>query len=202
MKQLYNLVVIYLTGIVIISCSSEPKKVSAHDLFENPQGLTYKLGEKSDTVFFTGVSIDSNNIEDGNKYILEEQYSKGKLNGEQIKYYLDGKVCFLRNWKNGMLEGKSKGLYPNGVTKYEGSFRNGEKDGKWTWYMVNGNVDSETLYKEGSFEMTCECCNKKYWSKTGWVPKPSFLTSSWDSYYPKQADKGPYCSKKCALDCK
>jgi hypothetical protein len=201
MKQFYNLVAVCMTGIILISCSSEPKKVSARELLKNHQGLTYKLGEKKDTIFFTGISIDSSNIEEGKKYMLEEHYSDGILNGGQTKYYVNGKIFFTRNWKNGKLDGETKGLYASGITKYEGSFKNGEKDGKWNWYDENGKVTSTENWINGGRMVKCTCCNKEFNSKEGWSAKPSFLTSAWDDYYPKQ-DGGEYCSKKCALDCK
>jgi hypothetical protein len=201
MKQFYNLVAVCITGIILISCSSEPKKVSARELFENHQGLKFKLGEKKDTIFFTGISIDSNHIINKVRYIAELPYKNGLIDGKLIMYYFpSGEIKEVMGYKKNLPNGNFVGYFKSGIISKKGQFLNGEKDGNWNWYDEKGKVTGTENWINGGRMIKCTCCNKEFNSKEGWSAKPSFLNKAWDDYYPKQ-DGGEYCCKKCAIDC-
>jgi len=101
----------------------------------------------------------------------EENYKKGKLDGEQLIYYPDGKVTESAIYKNGLKEGviskySSKGILieeiaykegtPNGLAKYfelkgglkeTGYYNNGKRVGTWQYYM-DGEIATEDELKK------------------------------------------------------
>jgi antitoxin component YwqK of YwqJK toxin-antitoxin module len=201
MKNLYKLNGILFIVAILFGCSSTLEKTPLKKLSTNQKGYLYKIGDNKDTILFTGIAVDSNNIEDGKKYIIEEECLNGELNGLMTKYYLNGKIYFTLKFKNGKRNGNEVSYYENGQKSGEGSYSNDEMDGKWIWYKENGNIDFEKEYKNGSYEKKCDCCSKMFWSNEGWASKPRGLGKSWYAIYPKQENDAQYCSKKCALDC-
>ncbi len=173
-----NLLFICFIMFGLSSCNnvSTKDKVAAKDLKTNSKGLIVKINPQThDSVVFTGVSVDSSFKNDEIKGVLVAKYSDGKLDGSSNIYYLSGKLYLEEEWKNG------------------------EEDGKWTWYNEKGEVSSERVFKDGSYEATCPCCNKKFWSKYGWTPTPrAYARKMWTEWQ----NGGRYCSQKCAIDCR
>ena len=78
----------------------------------------------------------------------ETFYSGGLKNGLSTKFFEDGKVMSVTNFKDDQPEGLFTFYYESGLVQMTGSFKNGLKSGKWLSYDEQGNVLSEEDYKE------------------------------------------------------
>jgi len=153
------------------------KKTSKTELFKDKDGFTCIVDIKNDTLFFTGIAIDSNVKVSGEKLIEEETFSSGELNGPTTRYYSNGKK------------------------RLEGAYVKGVEDGKWTWYKKNGQVENERVYKDGSYAMKCACCGKEYQSKNGVSGDVEYQLYKGFRRIARQDDGGEYCSAECVLKC-
>ncbi|WP_103865265.1 toxin-antitoxin system YwqK family antitoxin [Aquimarina sp. I32.4] len=104
-----------------------------------------------------------------NKIMMTEQYTSGKLNGEQLTYFTNGQLTEKTLYVAGKREGKSfifsdsgvvmkEFTYGNdklqGLTKYfdtdgtlliEGNYKRGRKDGLWKYYK-DGKLSEQKIF--------------------------------------------------------
>lgn len=64
-------------------------------------------------------------------------------NGESKKFYENGNVKSVCEFKNNYEHGFYKEFFENNRLKTEGSFRNGVRDGRWVEYHENGKIKSD-----------------------------------------------------------
>jgi len=79
----------------------------------------------------------------------EENYVKGKLDGELKNYYKNGKLLEVTSYLNGIKHGESKKYSEEGTLLEHVQFRNGKLNGKAFYYELNGNLKEEGIYKNG-----------------------------------------------------
>ena len=83
------------------------------------------------------------------KYIIfEEEYLKGKRNGKEKEYDIEGHSLFEGEYKNGERNGKGKEYYVDGKLKFEGEYLNG-KIWNGNGYNKNGNKEFEIKNGKG-----------------------------------------------------
>ena len=105
--------------------------------------------------------------------VLEINYSAGKLNGNETKYWRNGNRMELKTWindkldgvwsryfedgtmrmqiqyKNNIRTGKIQLFYPNGRMSIDGSYANNLRTGHWMFYEQDGKVRRDTDYIKG-----------------------------------------------------
>ena len=95
-------------------------------------------------------------------------YKDGVRNGS-CKYFWDygaWAIMSESNYKNGKLIGASKSYYKNGQLESHGTYKYTEstvysrKDGNWEYYYDNGQIQSESIIKDGVEEL-------KFYDKEG-----------------------------------
>ncbi|WP_194766318.1 toxin-antitoxin system YwqK family antitoxin [Tamlana sp. I1] len=75
-------------------------------------------------------------------------YSNGKLDGEEKKYTLFGKLSRLNTYRNGVKYGKSLSFFENGDIKHEAKIQDGEIIESTTFNSI-GDIKSQMFIKEG-----------------------------------------------------
>ena len=73
----------------------------------------------------------------------------GQRQGIWKKYYADGKMEGLANYKNGLFHGLVAGFAATGDTTYRAYFINDVAEGEAFWAFDNGMLEHEVLYENG-----------------------------------------------------
>ena len=76
-------------------------------------------------------------------------FSADEKDGEEIRYFPNGKIESRSNYKNGAWHGRYERYNSAGKPEEQGSFVNGEKDGRWVLYDATGKVAMEMTFKAG-----------------------------------------------------
>ncbi|MBQ0116542.1 MAG: hypothetical protein KBS98_01355 [Flavobacterium sp.] len=79
-----------------------------------------------------------------------ENYSKGKLVGENKVFYKDGKILEIRNFKDGVLNGLYSKYSVEGKLLEQYTYIDGKIQGEATYYNTDGQVYSNGLYKDNA----------------------------------------------------
>lgn len=97
---------------------------------------------------------------------------QGRVKGEAVGYYENGKINFIYPIVDGKIHGQGKCWHENGQMQCEESYKSGELHGfKRDWYP-NGNIERESNYKNGAFDGVC-----KTWYKNGGLRSQSFFVN-------------------------
>lgn len=139
----------------------------------------YEVAPDSTKIPFSGLTVDSNYVEDNVKYIrlveylngekngileryflngkinLKKEYLKGEANGMEIGYYENGKINYSCNYKNNKVEGENIIFYENGAISCKRFWKNGKQDGKYTSFYANGGIKYDANYINGDREGKC-----------------------------------------------
>ena len=70
-----------------------------------------------------------------------------KYSGRCAKYFEDGTLSSIEQYKNGKDHGSWKFYFPNGNIETTAKFNNGERVGKWKYYYENGSLKQVSFYK-------------------------------------------------------
>jgi hypothetical protein len=68
-------------------------------------------------------------------------YYYGRLEGEHLSYFSDGKVHMITNFRNGKRNGKVSCYNKEGVLEIEGYYLNDKRVGKWIYFDHKGEFD-------------------------------------------------------------
>jgi antitoxin component YwqK of YwqJK toxin-antitoxin module len=125
-------------------------------------GLVCSCGEKDSETFFykdgsvkEKIVVDSDNVLEGESYyengVISARYRDvdGKLDGEQIKYYLNGKIKAILNYNNGVKNGEFFIYYESGMPLLKEYYVNGKLHGEKINYDENGKVFEKRIYDNG-----------------------------------------------------
>lgn len=77
----------------------------------------------------------------------EINFENGKVNGELKKYFENGQIAEISNWKNDTLSGLAKYYYNNGGLYQECNYLNGKLNGEKIIYHENGIARVRLQYK-------------------------------------------------------
>jgi len=77
------------------------------------------------------------------------EYSEGKRNGIEQRFYLSGQLADETTWKNDLKEGAWKQYFLNGNLKLEATHANNKLEGAFTSYHPNGKKELEGFYING-----------------------------------------------------
>ncbi len=86
---------------------------------------------------------------DSREIMTRENYKFGKLDGQTITYYPNGKITEEIEYNQGIKEGENNYYSPRGVLIKKLIYREGELDGPATYYDALGNAVIEGYYKRG-----------------------------------------------------
>jgi antitoxin component YwqK of YwqJK toxin-antitoxin module len=78
----------------------------------------------------------------------EETYLNGKLQGASKKYYENGALSEIIEWKTGIKDGKWIQYYDDGKKKLEAQYINDKLEGSFTVYKPYGGIDVKGNYKD------------------------------------------------------
>ncbi|MDW5290072.1 toxin-antitoxin system YwqK family antitoxin [Formosa sp. PL04] len=79
--------------------------------------------------------------------IIETFNDNGKLEGERLVYYDNGKIAERAFYKNGLLEGKSTWYSEKEIVLKEFNYKNNLLQGMSKYYDLDGNLLAEGAYK-------------------------------------------------------
>jgi len=116
------------------------------------------------------------------KLLHEEQYYKGKKNGNYIDFDEEGNIQLIQHYKDDKLHGYIKWYY-KGKLKEDMNYKEGKKEGIYKYYHDNGNLSKlenykndiltgnyESYYENGQIKVEGNVNNyapTKYYSKEG-----------------------------------
>ncbi|WP_460219746.1 toxin-antitoxin system YwqK family antitoxin [Psychroserpens sp. MEBiC05023] len=83
--------------------------------------------------------------------VMSTEYynDNGKLEGEKLVFYPDGKLAEKSNYSNGQLNGISTWYAKNGITLKVFQYKNDELNGVSKYYDANGQLKAEGSYRSG-----------------------------------------------------
>ena len=76
-------------------------------------------------------------------------YNDGKIHGKVVKWYENGNIWYISEFKRGIKNGIHKVYYVNGQIKDSTQFVNGKEHGKFYSFKLNGTKESEGFFKMG-----------------------------------------------------
>ncbi|GAA3509335.1 hypothetical protein GCM10022393_22090 [Aquimarina addita] len=79
--------------------------------------------------------------------MMREMYRSGKLNGDQITYFENGKIAEKTTYVDGKKEGKSAVYSDKGILIKEFTYENDQLHGPTKYYDIKGKVKIEGDYK-------------------------------------------------------
>ena len=88
-------------------------------------------------------------------------YKNDAKDGEEIRYFANGKIEIRCNYKNGVYNGKFERFNTAGKPEEAGNFVDGEKDGKWVFYDERGNEGVVVQFKAGKMVAKQDNINNK-----------------------------------------
>ena len=80
------------------------------------------------------------------------EYSAGKRNGLEQRFYLNGIVADETTWKDDLKEGAWKQYFDNGQLKLVATHVNNKIEGSFKTYFPNGKIETEGFYINGTPE--------------------------------------------------
>ena len=147
------------------------KNHAKKSLIESKDGMFLINDERNNTIPFSGQALDtvyllskcSTSEKDkvyldtlglsltckGNICLIVENYINGKLDGDKIIYYPNGKINDFSKYVKGKMEGRYYGCYDNGTLRHESFYKNGQSEGKSFSYYKNKQVKEIGNYKKG-----------------------------------------------------
>lgn len=128
----------------------------------------FVLGQFTGFGDYTGIEKKKEKINFWNngQVLSEIQYLKGKREGSCNHWYKNGQLMNEGFYKNGKMIGPFISYYEDGQIESQGSFKYTEsgsysrKDGVWKYYYNSGQLQSESIIKNGVEEL-------KFYDKKG-----------------------------------
>ena len=106
-----------------------------------------------------GQSEEKNEYWDNGQVLSQIHYLDGKRDGSCRHWYKNGQLMNEGFYKNGKMIGPFMSYYENGQIQNHGHYKYTEsgvysrKDGVWKYYYDNGQLESESIIKDGVEEL-------------------------------------------------
>jgi antitoxin component YwqK of YwqJK toxin-antitoxin module len=84
----------------------------------------------------------------------ETPYINGKIHGQVVKWYSNGKIAEQINYINGEKHGLYQEFHYNGSKREEGLFVNGKRHKLWRMWRSDGYISMEIIYVNGEIHGT------------------------------------------------
>lgn len=89
----------------------------------------------------------------GGNVKMKSSFQNGKLNGNTVEYFENGKVFKKYYMKNGNKSGLEIEYHPNGIIARKVNYKNGIQNGKTTEFDENGQIEEIYFQKDGEIEL-------------------------------------------------
>ncbi len=119
--------IICLASIIILSCETVPS-------------------ECVDLKFYSDIIYPDEGIQEKNITLKDSV----KYTGRCSRFYENGKLSSIQQFKDGKDHGQWKFYHPNGNLETIGKFRNGLRHGQWKYFYENGQTYQIAQYKLGA----------------------------------------------------
>ncbi|MEI6752159.1 MAG: toxin-antitoxin system YwqK family antitoxin [Paludibacter sp.] len=138
-------------------------------LIESKEGVFLIKDQQNNSICFSGQTLDTVYLHNsstfdkdkvyldtlglsltckGNICLVVDNYINGKLDGDKIIYYPNGKINDFSKYVKGKMDGRYYGCYDNGTLRHESFFKNGLHDGKSLSYYKNKQLKEIGNYKK------------------------------------------------------
>ena len=126
---------------------------------------------------YTGIAVKC--VDD--KIHLKAIYNNGKKNGIQSKFYSNGRLEYLYNFKDGISDGIQTNWYENGQLAYETNY-------------IDGEIINDTVV---FFSSTGEKWMKQFYNGVGWMDSAVYFKNDLIIGTHYWNEKGSYCVGDC-----
>jgi antitoxin component YwqK of YwqJK toxin-antitoxin module len=125
---------------LLLSCSKSQVVLTDEDLQND---IVYK---KNSLIPFDGTIV----LENKNNKLVSQKQSilGGKLNGESVIFFSNGKAKIKGHYKDGLFEGLWEKWYSNGNREYLVNYSNGLMSGECTSWYENGKLNEKGYYSD------------------------------------------------------
>jgi len=128
------------------------------------RGLYLKQKKDSVWTFYdkegavTSRELYKNDLKDGKSFVYypgseklveESNFKAGKLEGEQLQFFPNGKKRSQGNYMADKREGKFIEWTDSGAKDTEGEYKAGLKTGLWSYYLPTGRLEKRVKYENG-----------------------------------------------------
>ncbi len=137
-----NLFLLFIACTLSLSVLAQKKQKHTK---RNQEGILIEEG-----FYLKNKKTDEWNFYYGNGTIcLKSNYKNGILNGESIRYDLQGNVIAKLNYLDGKITGHQIYYYPSGNKLSEGKMIDEKEEGAWKYYNTKGEQIGIVKYKNG-----------------------------------------------------
>lgn len=151
---------------------NQKEKLIAYSLFKPDTIIPYYVNNGSYILYYQNGEIFEKGIVEDHKQGKEwtRYYKSGKIDwtenlkdGKSIvyKYYENGKIKEICNWRNGIQHGRFELFYENGNREETSDWIEGKREGKLEIWYENGQKESEYFFKAGIENGICKLYNDK-----------------------------------------
>ncbi len=141
-------IILFLAG-----CSSKKEQSAGTTEFVYVNSIDTKLNTKDRLIYYNSLLFTGRITElNGNDTMGYSEYKAGKLNGNQVTYFSNGKVNEERYYENGFKTGEHKGWWENGNLRFIYHFKNDLFDGNVKVWNEKGMLFNNFNYIKGQEE--------------------------------------------------
>lgn len=223
-KTLFLLPIFFL----IISCNDNNYSYSGIlNVFSGKRILIKELVKDGGVFYYDGKPFNGIAFQmyDEKNIKFEKSFKEGKLDGEEIYWYRNGKIDQIKNYKAGVLNGKVSARYQNGQLKVEAYYKNNFENGSFKSWYENGNKKEVFEYNivsvdasignqynkncgicvypsSGTFDLSIIVGKSNRWYENGQLERECFYNEkgNLDGSYTKWNEDGSVYEKKIYKD--
>ena len=136
---------------------------SANQLFsQKPDELAF-FRLSNDTVFLYLDNVGDITMKSNAELFRKTRFEKTSFNydGKVEDYAMNNKIRYTSFYSKGNLNGNVTKYYPDGQVNYLGNFKNSLRDSTWLFYYPNGNKEKVVVYHEDTSYL------KEFYAKNG-----------------------------------
>lgn len=155
--------IILFVSFILTGCSEKNEQLTGSTEYKEVISTDIHLTSKVrsvyyDSLLFTGKITETS----GNNIVSISEYKAGKLHGEQLTYFLNGKINEQRYYENGCKTGEHKGWWAGGELRFIYHFKNDVFDGNVKVWNEKGMLFNDFNYVNGQ-----EDGSQKAWFANG-----------------------------------
>ncbi len=155
-NRFYNMKIYIIILSIVLSiagCSSKKEQSAGTTEFIYVNSDDTKLNTKARLIYYDSLLFSGRITElKGNDTMSYSEYKAGKLNGQQVTYFSNGKVNEERYHKNGFKTGEHKGWWENGNLRFIYHFIDDKLEGNVKVWNEKGMLFNDFNYVKGQEE--------------------------------------------------
>jgi len=132
-----NIIFSIFTACLLLSCSDSYELVNKYD---DQQRLSesFQIDKKSGLMEGTYTKYFPNG-----KVEQLAEYKRNKLDGQRVLFYENGDTLIIETYENAEYQGVYKSFYADGVLESVGQYSEGAMNGQWKFYYDNKQLKEE-----------------------------------------------------------